>query len=141
MKLSYSGMLYILLGLIIIIILYNLYSKYDNDIIDNYNDIENFESVIKKMKRNTKNNTLSKIKSVNRNKKSNSRSGKATFDDIVRDAENLHPEKYTVDSLKADFFNYIESFQKAKFENITGTTNEALDKFSFFKDKFFEIFQ
>ena len=40
MKLSYSGMLYIILGLIIIIILYNLYSKYDNDIIDNYNDIE-----------------------------------------------------------------------------------------------------
>jgi hypothetical protein len=102
---------------------------------NNYNlsGIESFVSVINKLKKGKE----KKEKKEGKNNSKTKKKSKLTFDDIVKEAEEIEPEKYSVDSLKKDFHNYINSFQKAKFENITGTTNEALDKFTFFKDKFF----
>jgi hypothetical protein len=130
MKLSYDNLLYLLLGSISLVILYKLIYKNNAD----SNPIEGFQSIINKFKNSKKQNASNKTKS--KKKKSN-----LSFDDIVKEAEDMDPSRYKVDAIKKDFFTYINSFQKAKFENVTGTTNEALDKFSFFKDKFFEIFR
>ena len=137
-KLSYENLLYLLLGIISLVIIYKLAKS--NTITSNAStsDVEGFQSIINKFK----NSQQSKGQSKKKNKNSiNAKKSKLTFDDIVKEAEDMDPGRYTVDTLKKDFFNYIESFRKAKFENVTGTTNEALDKFSFFKDKFFEIFR
>ena len=120
MKLSYQNLLYFLLGLITLIILFKLYFK--NTPIN-----EGFLSVIKKLKK-------GKNKSVKRSK------GKLTFEDVMKEAEEIDHEKYTINNLKSNFFDYVDSFKKEDFKNVTGTTNEALDKFKIFKDKFFEIF-
>jgi hypothetical protein len=133
-KLSYENLLYLLLGLISLVIIYKLVKSNTST-----NNVEGFQSIINKFKNSQKNNSQ-------QNKKNNKnaikiKKSKLTFDDIVKEAEEMDPGHYTVDNIKKDFFNYIESFRKAKFENVTGTTNEALDKFSLFKDKFFEIFR
>ena len=85
------------------------------------------------------------IKSNKRKKKvckrKKKQKNKVSFDDLITEAENMDPSRYTVDNIKNDFFTYLESFQKAKFKNITGTTDEALERFGFFKDQFFNIFK
>ena len=149
-KLTYENFLYLALGLISIVIIYKLVT---------YNlsteTEEGFDSIIKKFKKNNssskssfkdiKKNNNKNNKNNNKNNKARNSSGKSkgklTFDDIVKEAEDRDPERYTVDSLKNGFFDYIESFQKEKFKNVTGTTDEALEKFGFFKEKFFEIFK
>jgi hypothetical protein len=127
MKLNYQNLLYLILFIIALVVIYKLYS--------NFNNVhEGFQSVINKFK-NTKK-KISKFTNIKKGK----RNGKLSFDDIIKEAEEMEPERYTVSSLKKNFFDYLESFKKEDFKNVTGTTNEALDKFSIFKDKFFEIF-
>lgn len=130
-------MLYLALSGLIIFVFYKL-CIYDETIQLN----EGFENIINKFK-NTRNRNLNNSKS---NKKSNKKLGKkkksgVSFDDLVTEAEDMDPDKYTVDNIKNNFFNYLESFQKAKFKNVSGTTNEALEKLTFFKDQFFQIFK
>ena len=49
-------------------------------------------------------------------------------------------EKYSISNIKKNFFDYVNSFKKDKFKNTSGTTTEALEKFDYFKEKFYEIF-
>lgn len=136
-KLSYENFLYLLLGIISLVIIYKLATSNASTSNTSISDVEGFQSIINKFKK-----QQGKKDKHNQNmKKTVKKKSKLTFDDIVKEAEEMDPGRYTVDSMKKDFFTYIESFRKAKFENVTGTTNEALDKFSFFKDKFFEIFR
>ena len=137
-KLTYENMLYLAIGLFSIFIIYKLVQKYDS----NNGTEEGFQSVINKFK-NSRNssNSSNTGKNNTKNLRKKSRKGGVSFDDLVTEAEDMDPERYTVDNIKNNFFTYLESFQKAKFKNVTGTTDEALEKFEFFKDKFFEIFK
>ena len=128
LKLTYENMLYLALGLVSIFIIYKLFKS---------NTEEGFQSIINKFKNTRDKNTRDKSKNIG---KKNGKGSKVSFDDLVTEAEEMDPNKYTVDSIKNNFFTYLESFQKAKFKNVSGTTDEALEKFGFFKDKFFEIF-
>ena len=120
-KLSYENFLYLILGLISLVILYKLFKKTQPN-------NEGFESAI------------SRLKNKNNNKPIKIRQSKVSFDDLVKESEEIDIDKYTIDGLKKNFFNYIASFEKEDFKNVTGTTNEAWDKLSLFKSKFFEIF-
>lgn len=129
LKLTYENLLYLVLGFVSLLIIYKLC------MID-ANVNEGFQSIINKFK-NARNNNMITTKKIKKNKNGS----KLSFDDLITEAEDIDPSKYTVDNIKNDFFTYLESFQKAKFKNVSGTTNEALEKFGFFKDKFFEIFK
>ena len=153
-----------IISIVIIAKLYNLY-KYDNP-----EDIESFESSISKFKSkqkkesttkssdkssdkssgkssgknsNSLKNRLKQSKSKFNNTKNNSKNGSRdiTFDDVIKESESIDVNKYTLSSLKTNFWDYIGSFKADKFTNITGTNNEALDKLYLFRDKFFEIFE
>lgn len=147
LKLSYENMLYLALGLLSIFIIYKLFkinkinNKNDNMDMD-MNMEEGFQSIINKFKniRNQNTNTrksTDKIKKITKNKKGS----KVSFDDLITETEDMDPSRYTVDNIKNNFFTYLESFQKAKFKNVSGTTDEALEQIGFFKNKFFEIFK
>jgi hypothetical protein len=128
LKLTYESVLYLVLGLVSIFIIYKLFSRDTN---------EGFQSIINKFK-NTRDKNTSKSTGK---RKTNKKGSKVSFDDLITEAEDMDPSKYTIDSVKNNFFTYLESFQKAKFQNVSGTTDEALEKFGFFKEKFFEIFK
>ncbi len=120
--LTYKNFILYILIIIIIIFSINLYKKCK---------IEPFESksILSKLKNNTNDtNNKSKIKK------------KVTFDDLLKKSEDFDVEKYSISNIKNNFFTYVNSFSKDKFTNITGSPTETLDKFSYFKDKFFEIF-
>jgi hypothetical protein len=115
---------------------------------ENETNEEHFQSIIDKMKNKTKskNNKRNGNRGSNRNKLGESinkkkKSNGVTFDDIISQTENMDIEKYTISSLKESFWDYVGSFNSEKFNNITGTNNEALEKIYMFKDKFFEIFE
>lgn len=133
-KLSYENMLYLALGLVSLFIIYKLCIKNADGNVN-----EGFQSIINKFK-NARDKNTHKGKSINKISK-NKKGSKVSFDDLITEAEDMDPSKYTVDNIKNNFFTYLESFQKAKFKNVSGTTDEALEKFGFFKDKFFEIFK
>jgi hypothetical protein len=131
LKFSYENILYLALGLVSIFIIYKLFTR---------DTQEGFQSIINKFKNARDKNTSNKNKSVGKKTRGGSKV-KVSFDDLVAEAEDMDPSKYTVDNIKNNFFTYLESFQKAKFQNVSGTTDEALEKFGFFKDKFFDIFK
>lgn len=130
LKLTYENMLYLALGLVSIFIIYKLFNR------DTH---EGFQGIINKFK-NTRDKNKNTSKSTGK-RNTNKKGSKVSFDDLVTEAEDMDPSRYTVDNIKNNFFTYLESFQKAKFQNVSGTTNEALEKFGFFKEKFFEIFK
>ncbi len=119
--LTYKNFLLCILIIIITIFSINLYKKCK---------IEPFvsKSILNKLKNNNNDTTKHKFKK------------KVTFDDLLKKTEDFDVEKYTVSNIKNSFFTYVNSFSKDKFTNITGSPTETLDKFSYFKDKFFEIF-
>jgi hypothetical protein len=135
-KLTYENFLYLALGLISIFIIYKLFTANSSNLESGTE--EGFQSIINKFKNSKSKGSKSNFSDIK--KKSKTGRSKLSFDDIIKEAEDIDPGKYTVNSLKSSFFDYLESFQKAKFKNVTGTTDEALEKFGFFKDKFFEIF-
>jgi len=141
LKLTYENMLYLALGLSAIFIIYKLFKMCPSSENDNMN--EGFQSIVNKFK-NSRDKNKSILKSDKKDTstlKKTKNDSKVSFDDLVAEAEDMDPSRYTVDSIKNNFFTYLESFQKAKFKNVSGTTSEALEKFGFFKDKFFEIFK
>ena len=146
-KLTYENILYLALGLVSIFIIYKLNKMYHLSTNENgyKNNIERdtitegFQSIINKFKKNK--NTKNQYNTDKKNNKKLRNGSKVSFDDLVAEAEDMDPSRYTVDNIKNNFFTYLESFQKAKFKNVSGTTDEALEKFSFFKEKFFEIFK
>ena len=120
--LTYKNFILCILIIIITIFSINLYKKCK---------IEPFESksILSKLKNNT-DVTINKSKIKK----------KVTFDDLLKKSEDFDVEKYSISNIKNNFFTYVNSFSKDKFTNITGSPTETLDKFSYFKDKFFEIF-
>jgi len=133
LKLTYENLLYLALGLVSLFIIYKLCAR-------DANVNEGFQSIINKFK-NSNARDKSKNNNSNNTSKRKKNSSKVSFDDLITEAEDMDPSRYTVDNIKNSFFTYLESFQKAKFKNVSGTTDEALEKFGFFKDKFFEIFK
>ena len=131
--------IHILYGILIIIItaiairLYLVFNSKNND-----NIIESFKSSnINKLKQQQSKKNKSNWKNTNNKNNNNS---KVTFDDIISESEKMNIEKYTISSLKDNFWTYINSFNSDKFKNTTGTNSEAIEKLYMFKDKFFEIF-
>jgi hypothetical protein len=128
-----------ILAIIIIIFGIKLYKTAKENNTNTTNQIENFESVLNKLKSKEKFNDTSSFKKKGNNAKL--KKNKVTFEDLLKETEDMDPEKYSVSNIKNNFFKYINSFNKDKFKNISGTTTESLEKFSYFKDKFFEIFK
>ena len=136
----------------IIITLCIVYKLYDNSIV-----VENFDSVLHKLKKNkTKHNTSNSNSSNNisesmadidkktlinnslRGLKSNKT--KTTFEDLLKATENMDPDKYTLANMQNNVFAYSKSFNKEKFKNNSKNTAESLEKFAFYKERFFDIF-
>ena len=98
---------------------------------------EAFESSINKLIRNKKKNTTNSNRQMNNE---NPKKSKLTFDDLIKESETMNVEKYTITNMKKNFYDYINSFKKANFNNVTGTADETYEQLGMFKDKFFEIF-
>ena len=113
-----------------VLLLFVLYKLYYND-----NFIEHF-GVLEKMK------NISKRKIKNRKEKfANTIKKKASFDDLFKATENMDPNRYSMTSIFNNLSDYKESFNKEKFKNNSKTTAEAFEKFSFYKEQFFNIFK
>ena len=132
--LTYNKFLIGILGILIIVFLIKLFNTYKNNSSEN---IENFENILRKLKANSK-----EIKRTSRFKNTNNvkLKKKVTFDDLLKETEDMDVEKYSISNIKKNFFDYVNSFKKDKFKNTSGTTTEALEKFDYFKEKFYEIF-
>jgi len=139
MHITYQKFIIGILVIIIIIFAIKLYKTARENNVENTNQIENFESVLNKLKSKENFNDTSIFKK--QGNKTKLKKSKITFEDLIKDAEDIDPEKYTVSNIKNSFFKYVNSFNKEKFKNVSGTTTESLDKFSYFKNKFFEIFK
>jgi len=142
MHITYQKFQKIIIGIlafIIIIFAIKLYKTAKEHNTNTKNQIENFESVLNKLKSKEKFNDTSSFKK--QGNKAKLKKNNVTFEDLLKQTENMHPENYSVSNIKNNFFKYVNSFNKDKFKNISGTTTESLEKFSYFKDKFFEIFK
>ena len=64
-----------------------------------------------------------------------------TFDDLLKQTEKMDPDKYTLANMRKTILDYNNSFKKEKFKNNSKNTSESLEKFSLYKEKFFEIFK
>lgn len=137
MTITYKKFIIGILITIIIIFAIKLYKTVKQN--NNTMYIEHFDSLLNKLKSKDKTNDLSNFEK--QGDKTKLKKSKTTFEDLIKEAEDIDPEKYSIYNIKKDFFKYINSFNKDKFKNVTGTTTESLEKFSFFKDKFFEIFK
>jgi hypothetical protein len=141
MHITYQKFIIGILVIIIIIFAIKLYKTTRENNVKNTNQIENFESVLNKLKSKSKENFNDTSIFKKQGNKTKLKKSKVTFEDLIKDAEDIDPEKYTVSNIKNSFFKYVNSFNKEKFKNVSGTTTESLDKFSYFKNKFFEIFK
>ena len=149
---------YIILGIIVCIVIYKLY-KNDSQNQGQYNDIETFESVLNKLKTkkgkgknnnnsnksdNSNNSDAEKNKIFNdyfKSKSSKFSNTGTTFDDLLKQTEKMDPDKYTLANMRKTILDYNNSFKKEKFKNNSKNTSESLEKFSLYKEKFFEIFK
>jgi hypothetical protein len=133
-----------IIGILAIVIIAFIIKLFQNT--DNTDNIEHFQSILKKLKTTSNNserfdNVNVNVSSSKENKRKSKIKSKLTFDDLVKETEDIDPSKYTISSLKNSLFSYVNSFKKEKFKNTTGTTTEALEKFDYFKEKFYEIFK
>ena len=142
--LTYKKFIIGILAIVIIAFIIKLFQNTDNT--DYTDNIEHFQSILKKLKTTSNNserfdNVNVNVSSSKENKRKSKIKSKLTFDDLVKETEDIDPSKYTISSLKNSLFSYVNSFKKEKFKNTTGTTTEALEKFDYFKEKFYEIFK
>ena len=121
----------IFFSVLTLFIFYKLYTK-DNIQLEHFGSLEKMKNIKQKQKLKLKKQSKQGFKNVSKKK--------ATFDDLYTEAEKLHPEKYTIDSMKQSFLDYKESFNKEKFKNNSNSTAEAFEKFAYYKEKFYEIF-
>ena len=63
-----------------------------------------------------------------------------TNGDIISITENIDSNKYSIDNMYKNLSDYKASFNKEKFKNNSNSTAEAFEKFAYYKEKFYEIF-
>ena len=135
--LTYSKFIIGILVIVIILFIFKLCNTVRKNGIEEFENIENFESILNKLKSNNKkkydSGSFQRTNNVKLKKK-------ASFEDLIKETEDMDVDKFSVSNIKKNIFGYIDSFRKEKFKNTTGTTTEALEKFGYFKEKFFEIF-
>ncbi len=135
--LTYRKFIIGILVIVIILFIFKLCNTVRKNGIEEFENIENFESILNKLKSNNKKNydsgSFQRTNNVKLKKK-------ASFEDLIKETEDMDVDKFSVSNIKKNIFGYIDSFRKEKFKNTTGTTTEALEKFGYFKEKFFEIF-
>ena len=123
--------------IIFFVLLYNLHNKTKND-----NYIENFSNLKKLKKNNSKNNSkISKNNFQNIPKNSSNSNKNVSFDYLMKKSEALAKKHNSQSSFLDSINKYRKSFNHAKFKNNSKNTAEAFEKFSLYKDKFFEIFK
>jgi len=142
-QITYQKFIIGIFVIVIIIFLIKLYKiikgTYPGKYSGNDNEYtEHFESILNKLKSNSNNNDTSSFKKKG---KTIQLKKKVSFEDLIKETEDIDVNKHKLYNLKNSFFKYIESFNKDKFKNVSGTTSESLEKFTYFKEKFFEIFQ
>lgn len=135
--------------IILIIISYKLYKKNINDTY-----IENF-SLIKKLKKSSKNNITNILKKNNSNNLNNSNKSKlknnfknisnknkeTTFNELMNKSEAFTKEKDKLLSFTDTIEKYKKSFNHKKFKNNSKNTAESFEKFALYKEKFFDLFK
>jgi Fe-S oxidoreductase len=135
--LTYRKFIIGILVIVIILFIFKLCNTVRKNGIEEFENIENFESILNKLKSNNKkkydSGSFQRTNNVKLKKK-------ASFEDLIKETEDMDVDKFSVSNIKKNIFGYIDSFRKEKFKNTTGTTTEALEKFGYFKEKFFEIF-
>jgi hypothetical protein len=137
----------VLFSIIIIIITYKLYSNDTHNHNHNHNNtIENFESILSKLKTNKKNSNNTKNKSNNKSnnktKNNNNKNKKEiTFDEIITNSEKFSKEKDNLESITDALAKYKKIFKSNKFKNNSQSTAESFEKFGFYKDKLFDLFK
>ncbi len=143
----FNTKLFILLLFFIIIIIIT-YKLYYNDIhnygLSNNNNIENFESILYKLKtnnkKNNKNNNNNKNNKNNKNK-NNKNNKSITFDELITKSEKFSKEKDNLESITDALTKYKKIFKSNKFKNNSQTTAESFEKFGFYKEKLFDLFK
>ena len=115
--------------------IYNIINTY-------YDSVEHFENKLKKFKNvNKKKEKFGNI-AKNKNKSEKFKNvKKATFEDAINRASNLDVSKTSFDYIKKEIAKYNKSLKSEKFENTGNATHDALEKYKFFKEKFYEIFK
>jgi len=106
--------------------------KFDDTKNSNNDSNDESDNSIKELMKNSMKNSLKSLKS----KKTGS-----TFDDLINASEKINPDKYTLENIRKTVADYSNSFKKEKFKNDSKSTAEAFEKFSLYKEKFFEIFK
>jgi hypothetical protein len=148
---KFNKIIIIILFIILFLIVYNLYK---NDKLHNDINIEHF-SVLNKLNKKKKksnfintntnnNNNNNTNKNLNSNKYLNSlKSNKSgiTFEDLLKASEKLNTKKISFENIGEQISKYNNSFYKEKFKNNSKNTSESFEKFSLYKEKFFEIFK
>jgi len=158
----------IIIFILCIVLVYISYKSYKNsDMFENHN-VENFQSILSGLKKkkkkenfskNSKNSdnldnldNLDKLNNQTKSKKKTdsyiknslrklkSKTSGTTFDDLLNETEFMDPERLSLESMQKDLANYSNSFKKEKFKNNSKSTAESFEKFKFYKEKFFEIF-
>jgi hypothetical protein len=121
----------VIISIILLIIIYKLY--YQNN--DKYKNMEHF-GILKGLK--SKKKSKNKFQNI---PKTNNGKDDITFDELVKSSESFSKEKDKLYSITDSISKYKKSFKNSKFKNNSANTAEALEKFSLYKAKFFEIFK
>ena len=161
MQLKY--IIFFIFCIILAIIVYNLhktsknsYNFVDYDDYNEFDNIESFDSILKdlnkkkkKKNNNKKSNNDAKLNNDDKPeilglkksiKKLKSKKTGTTFDDLFKAAEEIDPDRLSISNMQKNLSDYNDSFKKEKFKNNSKNTAEAFEKFGFYKEKFFEIF-
>ena len=116
------------------LVIFVLYKLYNNDkFIEHFGVLEKMKNISKKKK---------KEKEKGKDKFSNTDSKKkTTFDDLIKTTENISSDHNSLENMYTKIQNYKDSFNKVKFKNNSKSTAESLEKFTLYKEQFFNIFK
>jgi len=153
---KFNKIIIIILCIILFLVIYNLYKNdkiYNNFNIEHFGVLNKLNNKKKKksnftnintISNNTSTNTNTKNKNLDFNKHLNSfKSNKSgiTFEDLIKASEEIDPKKVSFANIGEQISKYNNSFYKEKFKNNSKNTSESFEKFSLYKEKFFEIFK
>ena len=118
------------------------YNKIANKIRNKKNNRNNHNNYTNSVNSDNSNNSVNSVNS--KNKKIN-RDKQESFDDIVANFEEKSREMYKDADYMYNFQdilkNYWNSFDTKEFNRKSNNTGEVLDKFSLYKERFFDIFE
>ena len=109
---------------------------------DNLNHIEHFESKLKRFKtHNKKKNKFGNIaKKKNKEQFKDTKNKKISVNNLLSRAKNLTVSETSFEHIKNELSKYNKSFKNEQFNDTGNATQDLVNKYTFFKNKLFEIF-